>query len=302
MPLRVAVAAFVLGLILFSAIAWLVVSHGSSGSAVNAQDEAAAMASLSSSALLGCPAVQGPRWAYPGPAKITSDLYESYTLNYSCAAAAAWTKKLVAEKIAAGANGNSSPLGGVPGFTCFGYPGRDGRAYAGACGKGTSMGFGWNWNLFPWNVIGTTADVIVRSLGKGRYQLEIQNNTGSGTLNAFTWSPPPGLKITRVGRTVGGGCRLASRKFVCTGALQPPRCLCQSGESLTVNFRASGNLPTRTRGFVVTHGFVGQRFRITAMTPLPYLIPSVLGENAASPVDLPACTNGRHSTKKHPCA
>ena len=242
-----------------------------------------------------------PNGPTPGEVQISSHLYEAYALNYSCTAAAFWTKKLIAETVPNPTIGSPSPIGGVPGFTCFAYPGRNGRAFAGGCGKGTSAGFGWNWNLLSQNILAATADSIFRTVGKGRYEVEIQNNSGIGTLNSFTWSPPPGLTVTALGGAVGGSCKLARGNISCTGSIQPPRCLCQPGQNIVFSFSATGDLPTKVDGYLVTHGFVGQQLRITAMTPLPYLIPSALGEPTPGIADLPACKNGRRSTKSHPC-
>jgi hypothetical protein len=297
----VVIGAVAAGLVAVAALAWLALGQSSSESASQAALEASLLAGLTPSSLGGCSPIQGPSWAYPGDVKITSNLYEAYALNYSCGAAAFWTKKLIAEKVRNATVGSPSAIGGVPGFTCFAYPGKNGRAFAGGCGKGTSVGFGWNWNLLSQNILGATADSIIRSVGRGRYQVEIQNNSGIGTLNAFTWSPPPGLAITALTGTAGGSCQLSGGDVSCTGAIQPPRCLCRPGQNIVFSFAATGDLPTTTDGYVVTHGFVGQQIRIVAMTPIPYLIPSALGEKTPGIADLPACTHGRRSTKKHPC-
>src|SRR5207253_2153216 len=129
------------------------------------------------------------------------------------------------------------------------------------------------------------------------YQLDVQNTSGIGYINQFTWTPPAALTITAITSAEGGRCSLASGIIVCNGRVAPPQCTCLAGGDLTVNFSAKGLEPTFANGYTTWHGMDGAFLTITQMTPVPYHIPSALPLVA----DLPICKKGHKSTKASPC-
>src|SRR5579872_2365900 len=48
------------------------------------------------------------------------------------------------------------------------------------------------------------AVAVVRWVSPGLYQLDVQNTSGIGYINTFSWSPPIGLTITAVTSAEGG--------------------------------------------------------------------------------------------------
>jgi hypothetical protein len=142
------------------------------------------------------------------------------------------------------------------------------------------------------------AVATVRWLGPGLYQLDVQNTSGIGYIDTFSWVPPLGLTITAVTSSEGGKCALSSGDIECNGKMAPPRCTCQAGGELTVNFTAVGLEPTFANGYWTYHGFSGDYLQIEQMTPVPYHIPSALPKFGA---DLPLCKKGQKSTKARPC-
>jgi len=150
------------------------------------------------------------------------------------------------------------------------------------------------------NALGrASADVIsiVRWVSPGSYQLEVQNTSGIGYINAFSWEPPASLTITAVTSTEGGKCSLAGGSIECTGKIAPPKCTCLAGGALTVNFTAKGLEPTFANGYWTYYGFSASRLQIQQMTPVPYHIPSAL----PTFTDVPVCKKGQKSTKARPC-
>jgi hypothetical protein len=142
------------------------------------------------------------------------------------------------------------------------------------------------------------AVAVVSFLGSGRYQLDVQNTSGIGYINQFTWVPPPNLAVTAVTSSEGGKCVLVGSSIQCNGKVAPPNCTCKAGGDLTVNFTAKGLEPTYANGYWTYYGIVGAYLQIQQMTPVPYHIPSAvptLGQ------DLPLCKKGQKSTKANPC-
>ena len=150
------------------------------------------------------------------------------------------------------------------------------------------------------NTLGrASADVvaIVRWTSPGMYQLEVQNTSGIGYINAFSWDPPVNLTITAVTSSEGGKCTLLGGSIECTGKVAPPKCTCLAGGSLTVNFSAKGLEPTFADGYWTYYGFLGAHLQIQQMTPVPYHIPSAF----PTFTDVPLCKKGEKSTKARPC-
>ena len=142
------------------------------------------------------------------------------------------------------------------------------------------------------------AVTVVTWIAPKTYQLDVQNTSGIGFIDEFTWSPPIGLTITGIKSTEGGRCSLVGGGIQCTGKLQPPACTCQAGGDLTVVFTANGLEPTFANGYWTYYGIVGAQLQIQQMTPVPYHIPSTMPLTT----DLPLCKKGQKSTKSHPCS
>jgi hypothetical protein len=235
-----------------------------------------------------CAPLHGRRWVYPGTVRMSSTLYESFAISFPCSAAATWTKRLIRDVVPYSKTGNLIPISGPAGFSCGAWSDATHHAYAGGCQKGPSA-FGWNWNVpNPHDYFvpgpsgrmelskgeGTDAETLLRSLAPNRYQLEVLNTSGIGFITRFLWSPPASWTITRVGRTTGGTCTLASGGLSCTGSVPPPSCLCTgSGGMLAVEFTVSTGAPTAAQGGRRPRGSVGSSFDLQAMTPVPFLVP-----------------------------
>src|SRR5215470_15202332 len=89
------------------------------------------------------------------------------------------------------------------------------------------------------------ATTVVRYLAPkaGKYQIELENTSGVGYINAFAWVPPTGLTVTAVTKTTGGRCSVVQNEIRCSGAkrgIAPPICVCRPGGFMTVTFRAAG--------------------------------------------------------------
>jgi hypothetical protein len=139
---------------------------------------------------------------------------------------------------------------------------------------------------------------VVRWVGAGTYQLDVQNTSGIGYINQFTWVPPANLTVTAVTSSEGGKCTLVGGSIQCNGKVAPPSCTCLAGGDLTVTFTAKGLDPTFANGYWTYYGIVGAYLQIQQMTPVPYHIPSVLPKLG---LDLPLCKKGQTSTKARPC-
>jgi hypothetical protein len=251
-------------------------------------------------------------------ANIRSDLYEVFAINYSCKQAYAWIHKLSGLRIPVKHSGNVTVLKGPPGYYCSAWPDANGHAYAGGCqseggggcvatknGAGQQYGngrgckvtggnkaFGWNWNVANRRVVfahddkgvlhlvhvsGSDTNVVFRYLN-GSYQLQVLNTSGIGYLDGFTWTPSPGWKVTRIKNATGAACSLTpAGKISCKGTVQPPSCLCNGdGGSVSIDFTAA---PTeKNAGYLF--GGSAEQFKVTKMTPVPYLIPGTPDEAA----------------------
>jgi hypothetical protein len=250
-------------------------------------------------------------------ANIRSNLYEVFAIHYPCTKAAAWIHKLSRLKIPIRHNGNETVLEGPAGFFCSAWPDANGRAYAGACqskgggdcvskspygqvyanGRGCTItggrqAFGWNWNVANRRVVfqhdsnnvlhlvhvsGADTNVVFHYLN-GSYELEVLNTSGIGYLDGFTWQPSPGWSVTRIKSASGAACTLTKAgKITCAGRVNPPSCLCtDDGGSVSVTFTAS---PTKKNAGYLFGGSPWQ-FKVTKMTPVPYIIPGSPDEAA----------------------
>jgi hypothetical protein len=141
------------------------------------------------------------------------------------------------------------------------------------------------------------AVAIVSWISPGTYQLDVQNTSGIGYIDTFTWHAPINLTITAVTKSVGGKCTLVGGDIQCSGKVAPPKCTCLPGGDLVVTFTANGLEPSFANGYWTYYGIVGAYLQIQQMTPVPYHIPSAL----PSFTDLPVCKKGQKSTKASPC-
>jgi hypothetical protein len=252
----------------------------------------------------------------PVVANIQSDLYEVFAINYSCRQASAWIRKLSRLRIPIKRSGDVTVLDGPPGYYCSAWPDANGRAYAGGCqakgggncvattnpygrpyanGRGCKLtggkkAFGWNWNVANRRVVfahdaqgalhlihvsGSDTNVVFRYLN-GSYQLEVMNTSGIGYLNGFTWTPSPGWKVTQIENASGAACSLThAGKISCAGTVHPPTCLC-SGDGGVVSVRFTAAPTQKSHGFLF--GGSAAQFKVTKMTPVPYIIPGTPDE------------------------
>ena len=251
-------------------------------------------------------------------ANIRSDLYEVFAINYSCKQASTWIHKLARLRIPIRRSGNVTVLKGPPGYYCSAWPDANGQAYAGGCqskggggcvstnnGAGTkypngrgckltggNKAFGWNWNVANRRVVfahdsngvlhlihvsGSDTNVIFRYLN-GSYELDVTNTSGIGYLDGFTWTPSPGWTVKQIKNATGAACSLThAGKISCAGTVQPPSCLCTGdGGTVSIQFTAA---PTKKNAGYLFGGSAAQ-FKVTKMTPVPYLIPGTPQEAA----------------------
>jgi len=244
-----------------------------------------------------CEPISGPQWVFPPDsfshsdlygASITSDLYESFVVNFGCSQAAAYIRQIISQTLPITTPGTPNKLLVGPGFSCIAYPDANGKAYAGSCISGSAK-FDWNYNVM-WHGVPSSSSgeggigvepmatieytTTLRPLGGGRYELVVQNSSAIGAIDSFTWSAPPGLTITAVTSSNGAKCSLQGGSISCRGALRPPQCLCTgSGGAVEIDFTATGGASTEADGHTVIHGFGWSYLRIEQMTPVPYLIP-----------------------------
>ena len=141
------------------------------------------------------------------------------------------------------------------------------------------------------------AVTVVSWVSPGKYELDVQNTSGIGYINQFTWVPPASLTVTAITSSEGGKCSLVGGSIQCNGKIAPPNCTCLPGGDLTVTFTAKGLEPTFANGYWTYYGIVGAYLQIQQMTPVPYHIPSALPQGA----DLPLCKKGQKPTKSTPC-
>jgi hypothetical protein len=141
------------------------------------------------------------------------------------------------------------------------------------------------------------AVTVVRWVSPGTYELDVQNTSGIGYINEFTWVPPASLTVTAIESAQGGKCQLVGGNIQCNGKLPPPNCTCLAGGDLVVTFTATGLEPTFANGYWSYYGMVGAYLQIQQMTPVPYHIPS----SKPSGLDLPLCKKGQKSSKSNPC-
>jgi hypothetical protein len=133
----------------------------------------------------------------------------------------------------------------------------------------------------------------------GKYRLLVQSTSGDGFIDSFDWVAGPGFTITKVTASSSGSCAVKGDTIACVGHLQPPKCTCLPGGSMTIDFTATGDQVKDPKGVVNNYGEAGSYIAIKTITPVPYHIPSSLDTPTA---DFPICAAGQKSTKSKPCA
>jgi hypothetical protein len=245
-------------------------------------------------------------------ADINSNLYEVFAINYGCKKAAEWIRRLSVLRIPVKHSGDLTVLKGPPGYYCSAWPDANGLAYAGGCqskgggdcvttknaygrpyanGRGCKVtggdkAFGWNWNVANRRVVfahdaegvlhlihvsGADTNVVFRYLN-GSYELQVLNTSGIGYVNGFTWTPSPGWSVKSIKKAIGADCSVTrhGKMIHCTGTIRPPSCLCTGdGGIVSIKFTAA---PTKQEAGYLFGGSASQ-FKVTKMTPVPYIIP-----------------------------
>jgi hypothetical protein len=326
---RTVVLALVAGLALAAAgiAAYLVVGGGSSTPTAKPDP----LQGLQGHRLLSpeCTPLKGRRWIYPvGPpvaglpplvAKINSNLYEVFAINYSCKEASKWIQRLSRARIPIKKSGNETVLKGPAGYFCSAWPDATGRAYAGGCqikgggscttskyqagrpyagGRGCEItggkkAFGWNWNV-------ANRRVVFAHDENGR--LRLVHVSGADT-NVIFRSPEEGSYELQVLNTSGIGYLngftwtppegwKVTRIKNSTGAacsLTPAGKIFCSGSvgpptCLCTGDGGSVSIKFAAAPTTKTHGFLfggsAAQFRINKMTPVPYIIPGTPEEAA----------------------
>jgi hypothetical protein len=182
-------------------------------------------------------------------------------------------------------------LKGPKGFYCSAWPDTSNHAYAGGCQtkQGNPEAFAWNWNVLNRRVVftpdengvvhlekllGSDAEIVLTP-ENGYYRLDVHNTSGIGFIDGFNWTPPPGWTVTKLKKVTGGTCSISTKRpIVCSGKIDPPSCLCRGdGAILSIEFTAKVPPNTTYDGHPLLFGSDHALLRITATTPVPYLIP-----------------------------
>jgi hypothetical protein len=120
----------------------------------------------------------------------------------------------------------------------------------------------------------------------GQYQVEVVNTNPTRFVSSFNWTPPAGMEIVSIQSARGAKCNLSTDGLIiCKGQAAPPKSAEGVGESVTVNFTASGRQPTYANGYWIHYGVLGSaQVSMSKFT------------------DLPLCKKGQKNTRAHPCA
>jgi len=132
--------------------------------------------------------------------------------------------------------------------------------------------------------------MVLRVLGTDRYEIEVDNMNTERFIDNVAWTPPSGMSVKSVIRSVNGKCDVSEGLIKCSTTLDPATCAC-AGSFMLVDFTATGREPTFANGYWTHYGIVGSI--------------SVSGKSAAKASafgDLPTCKKGQKSTSAHPCA
>lgn len=130
--------------------------------------------------------------------------------------------------------------------------------------------------------------MILRILDEtgGRYEVEVQDTNPQRFVSGFTWTPPPGLTINAITKTIGARCQVKDDNTIaCTGLAAPANTAHGVGTSLIVDFSGTGLQPIWAGSYWIHAGLIGS-----------------VQVHLSTFSDLPLCKQGQHSTKAHPCA
>ena len=125
----------------------------------------------------------------------------------------------------------------------------------------------------------------------GAYQIEVDNMNPYRFITRYVWTAPPGMSIVKITSTSGGKCLLEGSGTVsCNGSAAGPKHGSEIGESILVNFTATGEtpqfIPTSYGGYYLHFGVIG----------------SVAVQTSTNFGDLPLCKKGKKSTKAQACS
>lgn len=125
----------------------------------------------------------------------------------------------------------------------------------------------------------------------GSYQVEVDNLNPFRFITGYVWTAPPGMTILKITSTSGGKCLLTgSGTLTCNGSAAGPHDNTGVGESLLVDFTATGEqpqfIPTSYGGYYLHFGVIG----------------SVSVQTSANFGDLPLCKKGQKSSQAHRCS
>lgn len=125
----------------------------------------------------------------------------------------------------------------------------------------------------------------------GVYQVEVDNMNPYRFITSYVWTAPPGMTIIKITSAVGGTCLLQGTGTVsCNGSAAGPKHGSEIGESMLVNFTATGEapkfIPTSYGGYYIHFGVIG----------------SVSVQTSSNFGDLPLCKKGEKTSKAHPCS
>ena len=119
--------------------------------------------------------------------------------------------------------------------------------------------------------------------GGNRYVLTVANASDIGSIDAFKWVVPEGVRVTNIASATGGSCSVVSTAspaghsvdaISCAVHLHPPSCTCLGdGGKVAVRFEAV--LAKSLTG----HGLAGAT-QVTALTPVLKPVPSALPTDA----------------------
>jgi hypothetical protein len=143
------------------------------------------------------------------------------------------------------------------------------------------------------------------SIVSGQYQLTV-DNTGDTIIKSFTFAPAAALHVTAISSSSTGSCQLSGNGFTCSVNLNPPPCMCTSGDSVNVLFSGNGEASgSKVQiGKVTVNVGGGGSIAAPAATPPPTTTPPVTTPPATTPkakAKAPLCKKGQKSTAKKPC-
>jgi hypothetical protein len=127
--------------------------------------------------------------------------------------------------------------------------------------------------------VSTDVNMALQTIKPGTYRLDVQNQSGLGSIDSFAWVPGPGWRVTSVLQTSQGKCLVVDAALACAGKIEAPkRCTCLPGGHMSITFRMVGPPAPRSSkklGTVVV-GTVGGYFTAKTITLTNHHIPTEL--------------------------